>query len=122
MKEIKAFIQPFMLSKVTKALQQIPEFPGMSISEEKGFGRGKSKTKDESRQIAEELVEFTHKVRILIVAMDDMVDEIVALIEENAHTGNKGDGKIFVLDVEKAVRIRTGERDQDAIWSLLRDE
>jgi len=122
MKEIKAIIQPFMLSKVVKALQQIPEFPGMSTVEIKGFGRGKGINVSQSRSIAEDIIEFTPKTRILIVAVDDMVNEILSTIEKNAHTGNKGDGKIFVSDVEKALRIRTGERDSNAIWSPLGDE
>jgi nitrogen regulatory protein P-II 1 len=120
MKEIKAFIQPFMLSKVVRTLQQIPEFPGMSISEVKGFGRGKAK--GEPRRIIEDLVEYTPKVRIEIIAQDHMVDEIVTVIQKNAHTGNKGDGKVFVSNVENALRIRTGEKDEDAIWSSLKDE
>jgi nitrogen regulatory protein P-II 1 len=115
MKEVKAFIQPFMLSKVTKALEEIPEFPGMSVSEVKGFGRGKL----EKETV---IVEHVPKVRIEIVAKDEMVNTIVTTIESYAHTGNQGDGKIFVSNIEKAVRIRTGERDEDAIWSPLKDE
>lgn len=115
MKEIKAFIQPFMLSKITKALEEIPEFPGMSVSDVRGFGRGKLE-----KGIT--IVEYVPKVKIEIVAKDEMVDRIVETIERYAHTGNLGDGKIFVLDVERAVRIRTGEKDEEAIWSPLRDE
>jgi len=114
-KEIKAFIQPFMLGKVTKVLEEIPEFPGMSVSEAKGFGRGKLE-----KETA--IIEYVPKVRIEIVAKDEMVNRIVKTIENYAHTGNQGDGKIFVSDIEKAVRIRTGERDEDAIWSHLKDE
>jgi len=115
MKEIKAFIQPFMLGKVTKALEGIPELPGMSVSDVKGFGRGKSEK-------GVTIVEYVSKVKIEIVAKDEMVDRIVETIQKYAHTGNMGDGKIFVSNVERAVRIRTGEIDEEAIWSPLRDE
>jgi nitrogen regulatory protein P-II 1 len=115
MKEIKAFIQPFMLSRVTKALEVIPEFPGMSVSDVRGFGRGKL-----VKGIT--IVEYVPKVKIEIVAKDEMADRIVETIERHAHTGNMGDGKIFVSNVERAVRIRTGEKDEEAIWSPLKDE
>ena len=115
MKEIKAFIQPFMLGKVTNALEGIPEFPGMSVSDVRGFGRGKIEKKVR-------IVEYVPKVKIEIVANDEMVDRIVETIQKYAHTGNMGDGKIFVSDVERAVRIRTGEKDDEALWSPLKDE
>jgi len=115
MKEIKAYIQPFMLSKVTKALEGIPEFPGMSVYDVRGLGRGKLMQKVR-------VVEHVPKLKIEIVAKDEMVDRIVETIQKYAHTGNMGDGKIFVSSVERAVRIRTGERDEEAIWSPLRDE
>ena len=115
MKEIKAFIQAFMLSKVTKALEGIPEFPGMSVSDIRGFGRGKIVKGINT-------VEYVPKVKIEIVAKDEMVDRIVETIQKYAHTGNMGDGKIFVSNVERAVRIRTGEKDEEAIWSSLKDE
>ena len=120
MKQIRAYIQPFMLSKVTLALQKIPEFPGMSVSGCKGFGRGKADK--EKHRIIEDLVEYVPKVRIEIVVKDEIVDEVVQTIEQAAHTGNRGDGKIFVMNVEQAVRIRTGERGDDAIWSKIKDD
>jgi nitrogen regulatory protein P-II 1 len=115
MKEIKAYIQPFMLGKVTKALEGITDFPGMSVWDIRGFGRGKLVQKVRT-------IEFVPKVKIEILAKDEMVDRIVETIQKHAHTGNMGDGKIFVSNVEKAVRIRTGERNEDAIWSPLKDE
>ena len=115
MKEIKAFIQPFMLGKVAKALEGIPEFPGLSVSDVRGFGRGKIEKRAR-------VVEFVSKVKIEIVAKAEMVGIIVDTIERHAHTGNMGDGKIFVSNVERAVRIRTGEKDEEAIWSPLKDE
>jgi nitrogen regulatory protein P-II 1 len=113
MKEIKAMIQPFMLAKVAWALQSIPDFPGMTVTKVQGFGRGRAKGAPHT--IVEDLVEYTPKVRIEIVANDDLAEEIVTVIVRAAHTGNKGDGKIFVSPVETAVRIRTGELDETAV-------
>ena len=112
MKEIKAYIQPFMLEKVTEALHQI-HVHGMSVCDIKGFG----KEKDESypHHSRDYVVEFTPKVKIEIICADERVEDIVEEIKNNAHTGRKGDGKIFVYDVEKAVSIRTGETDNQAI-------
>ena len=119
MKEIRAYIQPFMLSKVTRALQKISGLPGLSVIEVQGFGRGKVLVPGD--QI---IREFVPKVRLEVVVKDELVEEVVQAIERSAHTGNPGDGVIFVLEVEQAVRIRTGERDIDAIRSIkdLKDE
>jgi nitrogen regulatory protein P-II 1 len=87
MKEIKAFIQPFMLGRVIKALEGIPEFPGMSVSDVRGFGRGKLVKKVR-------IVEFVPKVKIEIIAKDDMVDIIVETIQKYARMGNMGDCRI----------------------------
>jgi nitrogen regulatory protein PII len=112
MKEIKAYIQPFMLQKVTDALHQI-HIHGMSISELKGFG----KEKDEAypHHSREYVTEFTPKIKIEIVCNDDEVDNIVQVIQKNAHTGRKGDGKIFISTIDHIVSIRTGETDNLAI-------
>jgi len=85
------------------------------VSDVRGFGRGKIEKKVR-------IVEYVPKVKIEIVANDEMVDRIVETIQKSAHTGNMGDGKIFVSNVERAVRIRTGEKDEEAIWSSLKDE
>ncbi|MCL4501038.1 MAG: P-II family nitrogen regulator [Deltaproteobacteria bacterium] len=110
MKEVRAYIQPFMLSKVTRALQQIAGFPGMSVIEIKGFGRGRVRVPGD--QVVRE---FVPKIRLETVVKNELVEEVVGAIAKAAHTGNPGDGVIFVLQVEQAVRIRTGERDREAI-------
>lgn len=120
MKEVVAFIQPFLLEKTTAALLQLPEFPGMSVSDVRGFGRGMKMSV--SRSLQEELEEFTRKVRLEIFVRDDMVPDVVRTLSASAHTGNRGDGKIFVLPVLEAVRILTGEQGDAAIWSDLSDE
>ncbi len=113
MKEIKALIQPFMLSKVAWALQQIPGFPGMTVTKAQGFGQGRAK--ESPHRFTEDLIEYVPKVKIEIIARDDQEEEIVSAIIQTAHTGNRGDGKIFVSPVEKVVRIRTGETDDTAV-------
>jgi nitrogen regulatory protein P-II 2 len=110
MKIITAFIRPPMLGKVTNALEEIDGFPGLTVTDVRGFGR---------RNIAPEedipLEEFIEKVRLEIVARDEVVKQIVDTVVRVAHTGKHGDGKVFVWPVEQAVRIRTGETDKDAI-------
>ena len=113
MKEIKAIIQPFMLTNVMKALHRLEGLPGVTISEIKSCGR--CKTKEVKEKATEGIIEYTAKVKIEIVVTDEMAEKIVATIQENAHTGNQGDGKIFVVNVEEVVKIRTNERGTDAI-------
>lgn len=113
MKEVKAIIQPFMLSKVTDALQQIPHFPGMTVTKVQGFGR--EKAKGEPHRIVEDLIDYVPKVKIEIVVNDDMLEKVVQTIKEKAHTGNQGDGKIFVYEVRDAIRIMTGESGTAAV-------
>jgi nitrogen regulatory protein PII len=86
---------------------------GMTITEVKGFGRQKGHK--EIYRGAEYVVDFLPKIKIEVVVAADMVTRVVEAIKENAHTGQIGDGKIFILPVEKAIRIRTGEEDEDAI-------
>ena len=114
MKEIKAIIQPFMLSKVEDALCKIPDFPGMTVTEVQGFGSEKCK-KGIRHRPEEELIDYVPKVKLEIIVNDDMLNEIVETIQKNAHTGNRGDGKIFIYDVRDAIRIMTGERGEDAV-------
>lgn len=111
MKMIVAMIQPFMLNKVTSALEAIENFPGMSVSEVRGFGRRRSVQEEHSLH----LDHFHDKARIEIAASDEMVEIITAAIVQHAHTGNNGDGKVFVSDLESAIRIQTDERDSAAI-------
>ena len=106
MKEIKAVIQEFMLPKVVEALQGHPEFPGLTLSRVRGFGRCGTEN---------ELSETSPKIKLEIVVPAAFVDSVVELIRLRAHTGNPGDGKIFVSTVDEVVRIRSGERDQDAL-------
>ncbi|MHB9071967.1 MAG: P-II family nitrogen regulator [Desulfobaccales bacterium] len=117
MKEIRAYIQPFMLSKVTSALQKIAGLPGLSVVEIQGFGRGKVRVPGDKV-----IREFVPKVRLEVVVKDELVEGVVQAIERSARTGNPGDGVIFVLPVEQAVRIRTGERDIAAIRSLKNEK
>lgn len=116
MKEVRAYIQPFRLSKVTHALQKIAGLPGLSVVEVQGFGRGKVLVPGDKV-----VREFVPKIRLEIVVKNELVEEVVRTIQKAAHTGNPGDGVIFVLPVEQGVRIRTGERDRVAIRSM-RDE
>ncbi|MHB8929231.1 MAG: P-II family nitrogen regulator [Melioribacteraceae bacterium] len=113
MKEIKAIIQPFMLTKVVTALHKIEGLPGVTISEIKSCGR--CKTKEVKEKIADGIIEYTAKVKIEIVVEDKLAEKVVTIIQENAHTGNPGDGKIFIYSVEDIVRIRTNERGESAI-------
>jgi nitrogen regulatory protein P-II 1 len=112
MKKIEAIIKPFRLDQVKEALGQLG-ITGMTVSEVKGFGRQKGHR--EIYRGAEYNVDFVPKVKIDIVVIADMVDCVIAAITENAGTGQIGDGKIFVLPVEKVVRIRTGETGKEAI-------
>lgn len=111
MKIITAIIQPFMLKKVAHALEKIENFPGVTVTEARGFGRLRSETEQHSLHIDS----FHPKVRLEIVAPDEMVDSIVSIITSRAHTGNHGDGKIFVWSVECAVRIRTAQTGEAAL-------
>ena len=116
MKMITAIVQPFMLSKVTHALEQIEGFPGMTVTDVRGFGREKSIYEHGApHRVIEDFVEYIKKARIEIVTHDEMVDSIVNTIVSSAHTGRSGDGKVFVWPVERAVRIQTGEIDEAAV-------
>jgi len=112
MKKIEAIIKPFRLDEVKDALNKIG-ISGMTISEVKGFGRQRGHK--EVYRGAEYQVDFVPKIKIDMVVSSDMVDKVVATIKESANTNKVGDGKIFVLPIEGAVRIRTGESGKDAI-------
>ncbi|MBF0530764.1 MAG: P-II family nitrogen regulator [Deltaproteobacteria bacterium] len=112
MKKIEAIVKPFKMEDVKDALAEMG-VEGMTVTEVKGFGRQKGHK--EIYRGAEYVVDFLPKIKIEIVADDTKVDQIVAIIQKAAHTGKIGDGKIFVIPVEEAVRIRTGERGPDAI-------
>jgi nitrogen regulatory protein P-II 1 len=112
MKKIEAIIKPFKLDDVREALSEIG-VTGMTVTEVKGFGRQKGHT--ELYRGAEYVVDFLPKMKLEVVVSDEQVERCVEAITSAAHTGKIGDGKIFVTGVEKVIRIRTGETDQDAI-------
>jgi len=111
-KKIEAVIKPFKLDEVKEALHEVG-VSGITVTEAKGFGRQKGHT--ELYRGAEYVVDFLPKVRLEIVVDDDQVERVVESIANAARTGRIGDGKIFVSSIESVVRIRTGERDSDAI-------
>jgi len=112
MKLIMAIIKPFKLDDVREALTPLG-VQGLTVSEVKGFGRQKGQT--EIYRGAEYHVNFIPKVKIEVVVADDHVEQVIEAITKAARTDKIGDGKIFVLDVERVVRIRTGETDIDAL-------
>jgi len=112
MKKIEAIIKPFKLDDVREALSEIG-IQGITVSEVKGFGRQKGHT--ELYRGAEYRVDFLPKVKLETVVSDEQVENVVNAIRESANTGKIGDGKIFVLPIEQAVRIRTGESGNDAL-------
>ncbi|TWJ26507.1 P-II family nitrogen regulator [Geobacter argillaceus] len=112
MKLIEAIIKPFKLDEVKEALNEIG-VEGITVSEVKGFGRQKGHT--ELYRGAEYVVDFIPKVKLEIVVPDDLVVKIIETIETTARTGRIGDGKIFVIPLDEAIRIRTGERGDEAI-------
>jgi nitrogen regulatory protein P-II 1 len=112
MRKVEAIIKPFKLDEVKEALSEIG-IQGMTVTEVKGFGRQKGHT--ELYRGAEYVVDFLPKIKLEITVSDEMVDKVVEVIVEAANTGRIGDGKIFVLPLDEAVRIRTGERGPDAV-------
>ena len=112
MKLVMAIIKPFKLDTVREALTELG-IQGLTVSEAKGFGRQKGQT--EIYRGAEYVIDFVPKVRLELVVEDGQVDSVVEAIQNAAHTDKIGDGKIFVLEVAQAVRIRTGETGGDAI-------
>ena len=112
MKEIKAIIQPFMLDKLLDALHAVEELPGLTVSEVRGYGRTRGRRADAA---ADDPVQYVKKVKIELVVPDALLERVVRTIQEHAHTGNLGDGKIFVYEVGDVVRIRTGEHGEAAI-------
>ena len=112
MKKIEAIIKPFKLDEVKEALTDLG-VQGLTVFEAKGFGRQKGHT--ELYRGAEYIVDFLPKVKIEVVLHEDMLERALEAIIQNAHTGRIGDGKIFVTEIEDAIRIRTGERGRDAV-------
>lgn len=112
MKKIEAIIKPFKLDEIRDGLEGIG-VRGMTISEVKGFGRQKGHA--ELYRGAEYTVDYVPKIKIEMVVPDDTVPDIVGVLEARGKTGRIGDGKIFIYPVEEAVRIRTGQRGEDAV-------
>ena len=112
MKKIEAMIKPFKLDDVRESLSDIG-ISGMTITEVRGFGRQKGHT--ELYRGAEYMVDFLPKVKLEVVVPDELVGQCIEAIIETAQTGKIGDGKIFVYNVERAIRIRTGEENEEAI-------
>src|SRR3970040_3119094 len=112
MKLLTAIIKPFKLDEVREALSAIG-VQGITVTEVKGFGRQKGHT--ELYRGAEYVVDFLPKIKLEIIVSDDMVTKVVDAIMDSARTGKIGDGKIFILPMEEVIRIRTGERGEDAL-------
>ncbi len=104
MKEIRAYVQPFVLGRLVQSLMEIPGFPGMSVVDCDGFGR----VLVDSGQAFDP---FISKKRIEIIVDDEMVEAVIDVMLARAHTGRPGDGRIFIYDVKEAISIRTGNRD-----------
>jgi len=112
MRKVEAIIKPFKLDDVKEALNEIG-IEGITVSEVKGFGRQKGHT--ELYRGAEYVVDFIPKIKMEIIVGDDRVEQVVSVIADAAKTGRIGDGKIFVTPIDEVVRIRTGERGEDAL-------
>ncbi|WP_076542947.1 P-II family nitrogen regulator [Shewanella sp. UCD-KL21] len=112
MKKVEAVIKPFKLDDVRETLAEIG-ITGMTVSEVKGFGRQKGHT--ELYRGAEYMVDFLPKVKIELVIQDEQLEQAIEVIVDTARTGKIGDGKIFVTDIERVIRIRTGEENEDAV-------
>ncbi|MEE3051701.1 MAG: Nitrogen regulatory protein P-II 1 [Alphaproteobacteria bacterium MarineAlpha3_Bin3] len=112
MKKIEAIIKPFKLDEVKEALHEVG-LQGITVIEAKGFGRQKGHT--ELYRGAEYVVDFLPKVKIELVIPDDMLERAVEAIQQAAYTGRIGDGKIFISSIEEAIRVRTGEKGNEAI-------
>ena len=113
MKDIKAIIQPFMLEKVCEALRAIDGLPGITISHVAGWGRTRNNGLDEEVIVGG--CSFSKKTKLEITVEDNQVDQVVFAIARGAHTGNVGDGKIFVCEVTDIVKIRTGQHGHAAV-------
>ncbi len=112
MKKVEAIIKPFKLDEVKNQLNEIG-VKGITVSEVKGFGRQKGHT--ELYKGAEYIVDFLSKIKLEIIVSDELVDDVINAVTKSAQTGRIGDGKIFVTSLEDTIRIRTGERGEEAI-------
>ena len=113
MKEIKVIMQPFLISRVVEALKMIHGLPGVTVSDVRGFGRAQAA--GAVNTVAEGAVEYVKKSKLEVVVPDEMAPKVVETIQQHAHTGNPGDGKIFIHQIDDVIRIRTGEHGESAI-------
>ena len=113
MKQITATIQPHMLSNVVRSLHQLPHFPGFTITDARGQGRGRGA--GGAFKVTEDSIDYHRKNLLQITCADDLVSHIVETIQKSAHTGNPGDGLIVVTEVAEVIRIRTGEKQDHAL-------
>jgi nitrogen regulatory protein PII len=113
MKQVIAFIKPYKLSPVAMGLRDIPDLTGVSIGKGQGFGRGRGR--GAGHRIVEDEMAYIPNVRIEVFCSDERLEDVVACIATNAHTGLSGDGKIYVVEVVDAVRISDGDRGMSAI-------
>lgn len=113
MKEIKAIFRPFKYMDVIEGLLTIDNLPGVTVSEIKGFGKQRGKGAVDST--ADDTAQLVEKIKLEVVVHNEMVETVVNIMQRCAHTGNPGDGKIFIYDVEETVKIRTNERGEEAI-------
>lgn len=112
MKQITTIINPFRLDDLREAVSDLG-IHGMTVTEVKGFGRQKGHI--ENYRGAEYAVDFLPKIKVEIAVSDDIVEDVISAIQQSVKTGKVGDGKIFVTDIERVIRIRTGETDDDAL-------
>lgn len=113
MKEIKAIIQPHMLGRVMSTLHALPHFPGATVSDVSGHGRGRGVGGQYEPTV--DSIYPKRKTRIEVLCDDAVCDELVATIQKSAHTGNPGDGLVWVVDLARVVRIRSGQEGRDAV-------
>ncbi|MBT8338088.1 MAG: P-II family nitrogen regulator [Gemmatimonadetes bacterium] len=113
MKMILTYLPPYRLDRVTRALEHVEGFTGMTVTPARGFGR--EKLEDDARDVRDQLDDFTPTVRVEAVVSDDRAEAVVQAVLAAAHTGARGDGKIFVLPVEDGVRIKTKARGPRAV-------
>lgn len=113
MKEIKVIIQPFLLSRVVDALKEIEDLPGVTVSEVRGFGKGRAR--NAVNKVVEDGIDYATKTKLEIVVPDRLVEDVLRIVCLHARTGRSGDGKIFVSSVDEVVNIRTADRGEKAI-------
>ena len=106
-------MQPFLISRVVEALKMIHGLPGVTVSDVRGFGRAQAA--GAVNTVAEGAVEYVKKSKLEVVVPDEMAQKVVETIRQHAHTGNPGDGKIFIHQIDDVIRIRTGEHGESAI-------